>query len=447
MGIPSTWLLGLALVAAPASPQTTADSLLPALGKAMGLAPRHHVNVVFHDAASLRQLLLDAMARQYPGDAFDRMSQAYQLIGLVPQGTNLRTEVLQTLQGAIAGTYDPFSGQMALVQGTPAERAGELLQHELAHALQDQYFTLKTLIRRAAPDEDVALALQGVIEGQAVVAMFTGGATQAGGAEGLEGGSDRPEPEPATEAERLARARADLHAAGVEGIGEDELKFLVSGGAAGAGGQKTSWSSMMPQEGQIPSHIPWLRAQTAFPYQEGTRFIESLIGKASFPAVITSTFGRLPTSTKQVMHPEAYAQHIEPTPVRLPGLAKLSGWRVVYRNTVGELNIRTLFGGAGVGDTLAAGWMGDGIVGLQAGEGDMAVVWASVWESGQDAAEFAAAMSGVMASRPGNRRAGPDKFEAGSKLSYVLRDKNRVAVVAGVPRGREAAILERVWEQ
>src|SRR5947199_4275908 len=46
------------------------------------------------------------------------------------------------------------------------------LAHEMTHALQDQYFDLQALDKAVEHDDDMALALTSIVEGEATLVMF-----------------------------------------------------------------------------------------------------------------------------------------------------------------------------------------------------------------------------------------------------------------------------------
>jgi hypothetical protein len=403
----------------------------------MGLTPKGSVRIAEADRAALRTTLLETMARQYPGDTLDRMNRAYQALGLVPAGADLRSAALKLYQGQVAGFYDPHSGKLALVQGTPSMQVAQLLQHELAHALQDQHFKLQSLIDAVSHDDDQALALQAVIEGQAVVAMYsslTGGPTD---------GADDP---PQSREAAMAQAREALRAAGME-VSDSELESLVGGGSGGGqGGAKPSLSQLMTPAAAPEGGVPYLQAQLLFPYQEGTRFIEALMESASFPKVIARTLARPPRSTRQILHPETYGSQAPPVLVSGRHVSGLDGWHVTYETTVGELNTRTLLGGAGVGDDAAAGLVADPLVAVTGpGTGaEPCAAWITVWADGDEAEAFAAAWRRVEARR-GDAR-GHDVYTRGGRHDVLLRRGAWVGVLAGAPAGQEAALRAALLE-
>ena len=400
------------------SPQSLADMLLPQIGSAMGLPPRQAVVVREEDRSGLRDTLLQIMKRQYPGDTLERMNAAYQQLGLVPTGVNLREEALKLYSGQVAGFYDAHSGHLALVRGGAPMQQVQVLQHELAHALQDQYFGLQKLIDAVVLDEDQALALQAVIEGQAVVAMFAGATASAPGS------NDNA---PRTKEE----ARALLEAAGMN-VSDEELDSMAGGGS---GHDKPSLAQLMIPDKPVAAGVPYLQAQLLFPYQEGTRFIEHFMEGSSFPETIARTLGHPPRSTRQILHPDAYSANKAPVPVTLAySMPEHADWQT----TVGELNIRTL-----LGESAAAGWTGDHLAALRSA-GSMAVVWLSVWENGSEASEFARALTQVFTARADSVHDG--LFKRGARTDVIVKSGRVVGVLAGIPQAQQAAWVARLQQ-
>src|SRR5262249_44727741 len=105
-------------------------------------------------------------------------------------------------------------------------------------------------------------------------------------------------------------------------------------------------------------------------------------------------FRHPPESTEQILHPEKSAAPRD-VPSRidddLAGSGVPPGARIVKRGTMGEFGIRFLLGGSAPDAIEAAeGWDGDRFVLARAGEASI-LNWVTAWDSGTDAAEFAAA--------------------------------------------------------
>jgi hypothetical protein len=118
---------------------------------------------------------------------------------------------------------------------------------------------------------------------------------------------------------------------------------------------------------------------------------------------VNESLERLPSTTEQILHPEAYPRD-RPVAVDVPDYGPVlgEGWADLDVMEVGEawlsamLALRLDQGAA----EAAAGWDGS-IYRAWSHEDRTAVVLASAWDSEGDAAEFAAAMERWIGERPG----------------------------------------------
>ena len=102
---------------------------------------------------------------------------AYRLLGLLPDTLDLRAFLLDLLTEQVAGYYDPRTKVLYVVDDAAAEMRDITITHELMHALQDQHTDLMQ-IEALKGDNDRMVAMQAVVEGQAVceqLAVMTGG--------------------------------------------------------------------------------------------------------------------------------------------------------------------------------------------------------------------------------------------------------------------------------
>lgn len=319
--------------------------LLQQLSETTGLPVRHAVTVREDDRKGLGEMLQRLIVRQYPGARLEHMNRAFAAIGLLPKGYDLRKEALALFSQQVSGYYDPYSQRLVLLKDTDDMHRLQVLLHELTHALQDQSYTLERLLDRAIVDEDRALALQGALEGQAMLAM-----TNPSGIDG-------------------AAALKELVADGV--LTREEAKML---------------GELAHEADAAPAGSPdYLQAQLTFPYEEGARFINELTKKESFAAVIRRTLSHPPITTKQVMYPSAYLADEAPEQVSAPKPG------AIFETTIGALNVRTLLGGA---SELPQKWKGDRIFLYPSG-----VVWITKWESSEAAAAFLDAYAGKAKSK------------------------------------------------
>jgi hypothetical protein len=298
----------------------------------------------------------------------------------------------------LIGFYDEGRGKVFLRKESRIAR-GELkarrmlLAHEIEHALQHQRFGASRL--HVIADEDERLARLALIEGEA---SLTGIAYVAA----REGMPIRRAVVQVTEAsrwkegERLARmhARAPLLA-------------------------RASASD---------------RERLLFPYVEGLDLLIALYRAGGF-ALIDRAFARPPLTTEQVLHPAKYIAGEGPVPVRSP--AAPAGYRPVSRGRMGELSTRALLAGCMSRDAArlaAEGWGGDAFTIVEK-DGARAVLWSTAWDSEADAARFEQAL----------RASAACLADAGGAGAFVARDKDKVALVRGLPEallpGVTAALL------
>src|SRR5438552_1985404 len=117
----------------------------------------------------------------------------------------------------------------------------------------------------------------------------------------------------------------------------------------------------------------------------------------------TRPFDTPPTSTEQILHPVRYPGDV-PVRVTIPNLAADFGsrWKLVDQMDVGEGFLRLLLGlrlRSNLADTAAAGWGGGEYRAWSDGVRE-AVLMETVWDSGSDADQFAAAMRAWLAEAP-----------------------------------------------
>ncbi|MCA9322531.1 MAG: hypothetical protein KDB53_17445, partial [Planctomycetes bacterium] len=146
------------------------------VAKLRGLEFLHPTQIGVHDREELRRFLVDEMSRELPKEALLDQQRAMILLGLLPEGTQLESLILDLLSEQVAGFYDPKKKALFLIELAEGDAAGEKLQritmsHELVHALQDQHFDLEKLLA-IEDDDDRVTAVKSVIEGDATLAML-----------------------------------------------------------------------------------------------------------------------------------------------------------------------------------------------------------------------------------------------------------------------------------
>jgi len=289
----------------------------------------------------------------YPKGQYARRSIAWDTIGVVPDGTDLRAAYEGYGSSQVIGYYDTITGTLKFTgSASPSPLERITLAHELTHAIDDQRFGLERLDELGAEcrDEDSAAATA-LVEGNATFFM-------------------------------LRWAQTFLTAAQQVQVGVEAAQ------------QDTSTDG-------IP---PFLVRLEAFPYQQGMTFVSALDSRGGLKAV-DQAFEHLPVSTEQIIHPERYPNDA-PTPVNVPDLsAELGeGWKDLDVMTIGEEWLQIALGlrlDPSQASTAAAGWDGGTYRAWSNGDAS-AVVLSTVWDTVADASQFADAMNAWIADGDGS---------------------------------------------
>lgn len=273
-----------------------------------------------------------AFAEQDPAEIRDT-EQLLIALRLAPPAIELAEIVESLYREQILGLYVPEEATLYVRQrGTDSPAQRMTTAHEITHALQDQVFDLVKLQEDAEGDDDAALAMLSLIEGDAVLTQQLW-------------------------AQRHLTAEEIAQAAG-EASGGDTLS-------------------------EAPDY---LRESLFFPYAEGGRFVADLYRTGGQDAV-DDAFADPPTSTEQILHPERYRDRDDPVsvPVRVrPG----RGWQVASTYQFGEFDLLQLLQPLGNQTAAAAaeGWDG-GTVRSWSNGGDTAVAASLVFDSNEDAVQ------------------------------------------------------------
>ena len=289
-------------------------------------------------AEQAREEGLAALDEEYPEKRRAADEQILTLLGLLPEGSDIR-ELAGTVFGEeIAGFYDDRTKEMTLVEDAGGGTAGEItLAHELTHALEDQHFDLEA----EAGLDDARTAYGALTEGTATIAM----ADYAG--------------------RHISKGFAER---------EDFLDQLALTDLLGS-------SSSLP---------PYMQHTLLFPYSAGARFVDAI---GTWGPANAALRGKGPVSTEQILHPAKYRAGERPLPVA-PMRPAGAGWERVAHGTIGEFDTAELIRTSDSpvrAARAAAGWGGGRYDLWQKGDRSLlTLAWR--WDTTRDAAEFAAAL-------------------------------------------------------
>jgi hypothetical protein len=341
-----------------------------------GLEVKTPITVTYKTREELREGVIADFTDDYPEVDAARDQRTMVAFGIIEPGTDIRDLYSELYGGQVAGYYDPETGELVVVlDGDGSE--GELtaseeftLAHEITHALQDQHYDIDAgVFDTEDATDDVSLAATALIEGDATL---------------LQGLYLQADP-------RFAR---DLFAE------YDEME----------------------EDDSLDDFPPVVVALLLFPYNQGFEFAEELYDEGGYE-LIDQAFSEPPTTTEQILHPEKYLEGEvgEEVTVIDPGATLGGEWATTDLNAFGEYIISSLLVSenvdSGDAEDAAEGWNGDSYT--VAGLGDeSAVVWASSWDSDDDAEEFAQTLN-----QRESDRLGEDAEEADGTWTIAASDQ------------------------
>ena len=357
-------LLGLAAAPAAAQDATDFDRIAADTAERRELPIESDIVEAFLTRPELGQRLLEILAEDYPPAEIAADERALKAFGLIEADLDLGAFVLDLYTEQIAGFYDPATDGMYVIGADDELGADEefTYSHEVIHALQDQAFDLEA-VQAAVEDgtnDDRAIAISALIEGDAVSGS-------------IEYVASHP-----VLAGRL---------------------LLVD----------------IPATPVFDGAPPLIAQGLLFPYLAGQAFVAALRAEGGWDSV-NAAYADPPASTEQVLHPEKYLDRDDPTAVALPadlGDALGAGWTKAEENNFGEFQTSVLLADLALGEgfdavggsslpeavvAAAAGWDGDRYAVWANGDRD-SIVWRSVWDSDEDAVEFATALQAREAGR------------------------------------------------
>jgi hypothetical protein len=333
------------------SPSTVVSEVAEQVEQVRGLEFKETVSPEAITRAEIGGLVQRSIEAQFPVEMMDRRGRAWAAIGAIPAGTDLYAVIAEFGTGQTIGFYDTATQRLVYVSADPPSPLHRLtLAHELTHALDDQHFDLGLVdeLVRTCQDERM----------EALVALAEGDAVEMS----------------------LRWAQANLTASELVDLGVEV--------AADPG---------------PPASIPaFVRDMFVSPYLRGQAFVRALLASGGQEA-LDAAFRDPPRSTEQVLHPEKYGLD-EPRLVQVPDVEDDlgDGWDDLDVQDVGEawlLRLLDLELPSSDASDAAAGWDGGQYRAWSTGTAT-AVAMETVWDSEDEAAEFADAVETYAQGRP-----------------------------------------------
>jgi hypothetical protein len=283
--------------------------------------------------------------------------------GLIPQDFDLAKNEVDLLTEQAAAFYDYDRKKLFITDSTSSDSQAPVLAHELSHALADQNYNLARFIKQGRKSDDGSTARLAVMEGQATWMMSEYLARQAGTS--------------LKDSATLAATMAQM-AAGDEG------------------GDNNKSDGEFPVFDKEPLY---LKSTLIFPYTKGMNFQQAVLmhdPQKGFGEV----FLHPPASTQQILHPEKYFDHVQPTNPDLPVVHLPHGYKGLVGGELGELEQGILLDQY-VGKTRSANlvphWRGCNFELLENKKaGRVVLLYATEWDSEEQATRYFAAYREVM---------------------------------------------------
>jgi hypothetical protein len=310
-----------------------------------GLRPKREVARQVIDEAELRSMITEQFNAETPPAYLAATERLYKALDLLSGDADLRELTLDLLSGGVVGFYRDDRNTIYVVSktGLPGVNERITFAHEYDHALQDQNMTVFKDQDGILDQTDRILARQAIYEGDASLLMTL-----------------------------WASTHFDL---------SDIAEMLAL--------------SSDPETLALLERMPAILRQTLeFPYTTGLFFVQAAQQEGSWDAV-DAFYDRMPESTEQILHPEAYEAREHPDTVDLPDdLADQlgPGWSMPLEDTFGEFQLGIWLREAGVASAMAetavAGWGGDRLAIVEGPNGAWGLVFETTWDSAKDATEF-----------------------------------------------------------
>lgn len=306
------------------------------------------VKVGVKTSAQVNEFLNESIKKEYPEKDIKKDYLLLKKLGLIKKDVDLKKIFLDLYTQQIAGFYDEKTQAFYVVNNGREMSDLEssiVISHELVHALQDQSFGIKNVMKDDK-NGDTLLARSALIEGEATFAST-----------------------------QYIIESLGLNRNVVNNVGEIMKK------------------SMTPSAIKTTTKVPgFMLEQMFFPYIEGTKFSEAIYKNKGNWDKFNSIYKHLPVSTEQIMHPEKYLANEEPIKIHFDKeLIKNKDWKLLDCDTFGEFSLLNYFmeyNSEKKSQTASTGWGGDTYALFSKNDDEVVFVYKSIWDTPNDAKEF-----------------------------------------------------------
>ncbi len=341
---------------------------------------------------------------EVPPDAMTGQAEMLFALGTVPPDFNYEGSLMDLMTAQLAGFYEPKDKTMYLSADLGPTERKMTLDHELVHALQDQYFDLGKRLDYRVDASDEQSAVHALAEGGATSAMLDAMLAPKG-----KRATDLPD-----------------GAVGVEARASIELS---------------------PAAAKVPDI---LKRSIVSAYTDGLRLVHWARRRGGWAAV-DALWAHPPTTTEQLLHPEKLLAHEVGDAIPVPVADPAGPSHVLYHDIEGEQSVRLVFEGwmpRGKAVQAASGWNGDRVAVFRDGA-RVAFAWHLRYDAEPGARRALEAFArGVLAAARADRTGqsdpvfiGPKAAHSASKNGQVCRARRQAGPFAVVRQGRDLAVV------
>ncbi len=207
------------------------------------------------------QFLKQRISEEFSEEEISKAERLLKRLDLLPADYDYYTSMVELMTEQLAGMYDHKEKFLAIADWLPLEMQKPVLAHELTHALQDQHYGLDNYLSPDVNNDDNALALSSLVEGDASLVMFAYSMLPGG-----EKVTDIP----------------------------DYVEFMEQ------------QSAFMEASLRLYSSAPrYVKHNLMFSYSYGTEFVKDFLLNHSWDE-LKNLYKNPPQTTEQIMHPEKF---------------------------------------------------------------------------------------------------------------------------------------------
>lgn len=386
------------------------------------LAIHHEVKRRLTTRDAVEKFLAQKFNEDESAKRLQRSEIVLKKFGLLDRDFQLGPFLLSLLREQIAGFYDNKTKTINLLDYLPPDAQRPVLAHELTHALQDQHTDLlkwqnqsmNVIAKNVKEDnehiqsDESDTARDAVLEGQAMAVFFD-------------------------------------YALRASGKTLQQMPESLPGIEASMGDSSDS---------PILARAPLvLKESLIFPYREGVGFIGTILAKSGPNTAFSGALDRPPSSSFEILHPDAYLGHVRVPVLQLPDLHPLldADYNAYDVGVMGEVDVRMLtelFAGPEVATQLSPNWRGGIYYAVQrksavtpaerASTASLGLAYLSRWSSPEAAKRFAELYAAQFARK--YQRAARDLAAATGEDEQIYNTEEGPAIV--VIAGRSVLTLE-----